>query len=510
MSSPRQSAAPAASRRHRNQGDPPTGLPLGFGVALDPGTRILDERTLVGGTPTRVVRLSESGAVAWRALQDGPVDSPATAALARRLTDAGMVHPRPATGGTRRRVAATVVIPVRDRATLLDRCLAGIADRYPVVVVDDGSRNPTAVAAVVARHGARLVRQAPCAGPAAARNAGLRHGDTELIAFLDSDCRPPPDWLESLAGHLDDPLVGAVAPRIVAAAADTPAGRYGAEFGSLDLGAREGLVAPGAGIGYVPSAALLARRSALDDVAADGATFDPALRYGEDVDLVWRLHRAGWRVRYDPSVEVAHQEPVTWRGVMGRRFRYGTSAGPLAVRHPGALAPLVLRPWPSAVVAAALARRPGITVACLAIATHAAARSLRDAGLPASGALGTAAQGIRRTWLGTGRYLCQFAGPALIVCVMLPGRRRWGRRAAVVSLLLAPALSPAAAGAGEQRQRRLDPVRRVLARLADDVCYGAGVYTGCLRVRTMAPLVPHVRWHRRRVSAPGAGGCSTR
>jgi hypothetical protein len=157
------------------------------------------------------------------------------------------------------------------------------------------------------------------------------------------------------------------------------------------------------------------------------------------------------------------------------------------------------------VVGAALARRPGIAVACLAMATRAAAGSLRDAGLPASGALGAAAQAVRQTWLGTGRYLCQFAGPALLLCLMLPGRRRWSRRAAVVSLLLAPALSPAAAGGGEQRQRRLDPPRRVLARLADDVCYGAGVYTGCLRVRTVAPLLPRVRWHRRRASAPGAG-----
>jgi mycofactocin glycosyltransferase len=506
MNTPQESHAQAAPRRHRNlPGDPPTGLPLGFGVALDPGTTILDERTLLGGTPTRVVRLSESGAAAWRALQDGPVDSPSAAALARRLTDAGMVHPRPSAAGARRRVAATVVVPVRDRATLLDRCLAGLTDRYPVVVVDDGSTNPAAVAAVAARQGAKLVRQARCGGPAAARNAGLRHADTELIAFLDSDCLPPPGWLERLAGHLDDPLVGAVAPRIVAAVADTSAGRYSALFGSLDLGAREGLVGPGAGIGYVPSAALLVRRAALPGVAGDGATFDPALRYGEDVDLVWRLHAAGWRVRYDPSVEVAHREPVTWRGVMGRRFRYGTSAGPLAVRHPGALAPLVLRPWPSVVVAAALARRPGITLACLAMATLAAARSLRGAGLPLTRALGTAAHGARQTWLGTGRYLCQFASPALVVGLVLPGRRRWSRRAAIASLLVAPALSPAAPGAGEQGHRRLGPLRRVLGRLADDVCYGTGVYTGCLRARTVAPLVPRVRGHGRRVSPPQGG-----
>ena len=78
---------------------------------------------------------------------------------------------------------------------------------------------------------------------------------------------------------------------------------------------------PGSRVSYVPTAALLVRRSALDSVAIDDAAipapghlagpgplssrgvFDPALRYGEDVDLIWRLHDAGWRVRYEPSVQ---------------------------------------------------------------------------------------------------------------------------------------------------------------------------------------------------------------
>ena len=80
---------------------------------------------------------------------------------------------------------------------------------------------------------------------------------------------------------------------------------------------------------------------------------------------------------------------------------------------------------------------------------------------------------------------------------MLPGPRRWSRRAAIVTLLLAPALSPAAPPAVGQRPGRLDPLRRALGRLADDVCYGAGVYAGCARVGTVAPLVPCVRWRRR-------------
>ena len=74
----------------------------------------------------------------------------------------------------------------------------------------------------------------------------------------------------------------------------------------LDMGDRPAEVQPGRRVSYVPSAALLVRRSALPE-----DPFDPALRYGEDVDLIWRLIDAGWRVRYEPGVVVHHEEDAT-------------------------------------------------------------------------------------------------------------------------------------------------------------------------------------------------------
>jgi len=87
---------------------------------------------------------------------------------------------------------------------------------------------------------------------------------------------------------------------------------------------------------YVPSAALIVRTP---------VRFDETLRYGEDVDLIWRLLDQGHRVVYDPSVVVLHHEA----DVLRRRFRYGTSAAPLAARHPTRLRHVVLaRPRPLA------------------------------------------------------------------------------------------------------------------------------------------------------------------
>jgi mycofactocin system glycosyltransferase len=312
-------------------------------------------RVLVAGA--RIVRLTENGPAALRALLDG-VATPAEHRLGERLVAAGLAHPRPCP----RQADATTVIPARDRPADLARCLA--AAGAPVVVVDDGSGNGGEMAAVCRRHGATLIRRDAAGGPAVARNDGVGHVETALIAFLDSDCVPSAGWIDELAGHFDDPLVAAVAPRVRA---------LGGGRSPLDLGPHPAAVQPGQRVSYVPSAALVVRRAALPHVP-----FDPALRYGEDVDLVWRLVDAGWRVRYDPRVVVHHEE----RRTIARRFRYGMSAAPLARRHPGRLVHVVIRPWPAVMLALLLARRPALAALTYAAQTAILARMLRARGVP--------------------------------------------------------------------------------------------------------------------------------
>jgi mycofactocin system glycosyltransferase len=331
-------------------------------LALDAGLRIYGNgRVLVARG--RIIRLTEHGPAALRALLAG-TPTPAQRRLGARLVAAGMAHPRPSP----QQRPTTIVIPVRDRPEDLTRLLTALqggqtpttarrgVPRFvyqggltPLVVVDDGSRVPVVGA----------IRREVAGGPAAARNEGLRHVDTELVAFLDSDTVPPAGWIEQLAGHFEDPDVAAVAPRI--------------RDRLLDMGPLESEVGPGRAVSYVPSAALLVRRCALPE-----GPFDPALRYGEDVDLIWRLLDAGWRVRYDPRVVVWHEERDTFR----RRFMYGTSASQLAARHPDKLRHIVVRPWPAVTLGLLAARRPRLAALAYLAQTAVLARVLRSKGVP--------------------------------------------------------------------------------------------------------------------------------
>lgn len=233
---------------------------------------------------------------------------------------------------------------------------------------------------------------------------------------------------------------------------------------------------------YVPTAALVVRRSALED-PVDGA-FDPGLPVGEDVDLVWRLVEAGQSVRYVPTVTVAHAEPDRWTALWARRFRYGTSAAPLARRHPGRVAPVELRPGPTATACALLGGRPRTAAACAAVTAATLARRVRPLGVPAAPALRWSAAGAGWTVVGLGRAATMLYGPALWA---LARRGRRGRAAAAV-LVLAPPLVE-----WVRRRPDLDLPRWVAASVADDVAYGAGVWAGCLRHRTAGPLLPALR-----------------
>jgi mycofactocin system glycosyltransferase len=448
---------------------------------LDHTTRVFNGgRTILGGDPPRVLRLAAEGATTVRELLEGSAaDTPGRSALARRLIDAGIAHPRLVPAPVE---DVTVIVPVHDRPSELDRCLAAVGAGR-VLVVDDGSRDADAVAAVCERHGATLLRLAVAEGPAAARNRGLAKVTSELVAFLDSDCLPEPGWLPLLCGALTDPTVGAAAPRIRpldhAGNGDSngdsgPLARFAADRSPLDLGPHPATVRPGGRVAYVPTAALLARRSVLGD------GFDPQLRYGEDVDLVWRIHGGGWRVRYEPAACVRHAEPRRAAGLLRRRFAYGTSAGPLARRHPGRLTPLRLHPRPAAIVGLLLTGYPRSAV--LMTGTHVAltARALGRVDVPVKAAASLALRGTINSGVAVGR-----ATTMLLPGLLAAGLTRRRTAPAALALLLAePARSWARSG------RDLDPIRWTGLAIADDVAYGAGVWAGALRGHIAAPLLP--------------------
>ncbi|MCP2266921.1 glycosyltransferase family A protein [Promicromonospora thailandica] len=109
-------------------------------------------------------------------------------------------------------LTVSVVVPVRDDAAALDVCLSLLARQsiapLEVVVVDNASSDGSA--AVAHRWGAVVVAE-PRVGIPAAAAAGYDAAKGDVIARLDADSRPGPDWVRTVVERMsEDPRLDAL------------------------------------------------------------------------------------------------------------------------------------------------------------------------------------------------------------------------------------------------------------------------------------------------------------
>lgn len=230
-----------------------------------------------------------------------------------------------------RRYAVHPVADVRigivswNTADLLERCLAALPAAVgrldvEVVVVDNASVDGSLV--VARRHDVVVLANSENVGYARAMNQALAGTDAPFLIALNPDTEARPGSLERLVKVLQsDPGIGMCVPRLLEVDGSLQHSVY--PFPSLlvsavlalpvfvhrFLGRRLWLEghAPHdrpADVDWAIGAVHVMRRSAVPD--PDRPYCERWFMYVEDVDLCWRMGRAGWRVRFVPDAVVAH------------------------------------------------------------------------------------------------------------------------------------------------------------------------------------------------------------
>jgi GT2 family glycosyltransferase len=205
-------------------------------------------------------------------------------------------------------VVSTYNRPAR-LARLLDslRCQALTAERFEVIVVDNGSSAETAAVldSEQARGGLtlRTVRHAITRGPAAGRNSGWRIAQAPAVAFTDDDCIAGRGWL---AESLD---AAARNPGAIVQGRTLPDPSVPGKPGLLDRTVRIEQLGP-----QFETCNILYPRHVLESLDGfdEGYGIQPA---GEDTDLAWRAIEAGVPTVYAPDAVVYHA--VERAGVLG-------------------------------------------------------------------------------------------------------------------------------------------------------------------------------------------------
>ena len=495
-----------------------TAVVHGTTVVLERRARVLDDgAVLLGGAPPRMLHLSPTAAAR---LVGGrlTVTDATSAALARRLLDAGIAHPvaePPAAVPPPSDV--TVVVPVKDRTDGLARLLAALeidvsgVCRGPnpahldlggtgsrglrVIVVDDGSADPAAVRAVAGARGGRRAAPPHPARPGrrAQRRAGRRHHPAGRVPRL-----------RRRAGA-----------RLAAAAAGAPRGPGGraGRAAHRRAAAGHGLAGPLRGRAFVarprpgprPGRPALPRRLRPERSAASSAA-PPSDRGSTRACTSPRTStsscactpRAGGCATSPPPASRTTTAPRL-RAWWLRKAFYGTGAAPLALRHRGAVPPMVLSPWAALTSALLLAQAAGRGRGGVGGRRVPPVHQARPPAPPARdrGPADRARRGRRRRADRRRRH------PALLAA------RRAGRGRI-------PPRPPHGRGRRARQRRRstggaAGPERPALpaflvARRLDDLAYGAGLWWGAVAHRTLAPLRPAAACgarHRSRASPKG-------
>jgi GT2 family glycosyltransferase len=223
----------------------------------------------------------------------------------------------------------TIVVPVRNRLPLTQKCVEGIVSSFgsredvELVVVDDGSTDGTREFLENAA-GVRAVHHPESAGFAASCNDGAAAGSGEYIVFLNNDTIGEDGWLDALIAYAEAEQQAAIVGARLLYENGTIQ-HAGVVFGAdlLPRHVYRGFPGDHPAVSRprqfqaVTAACMLVRRIAFEESGG----FDTGLVNGfEDVDLCLRIAQRGGEIHYCPDSVLVHLEGAT-RGEDAELFR---------------------------------------------------------------------------------------------------------------------------------------------------------------------------------------------
>ncbi len=229
-------------------------------------------------------------------------------------------------------VQISATIATLDRPDALVRCLDALLSGGVLpaeVIIVDQSQNDATQEVVEARRNSKVpiiyVRQAR-RGLSASRNFALAHVRCPVIAVTDDDCVPDPGWIAAIARTFESaPALHALTGRVLPLGPETSDTYVVAVRESLSRQEFTGKTLPwiiGGGNNFAMKRDWFERAGGCDEHLGVGSPGKAA----EDMDLFYRLLRAGATIRYEPNALVYHERTSKGRR-LATRWSYGFGIG---------------------------------------------------------------------------------------------------------------------------------------------------------------------------------------
>lgn len=220
-----------------------------------------------------------------------------------------------------------VVIPSRDRGDLLRKCIESIVARtrypsYSILILDNGSREPDAVAFLKAVQDEGRAKVLHCPEPfnfSGLVNKGVRAGAAPVVCLLNNDIEViTPGWLDEMVAHALRPEVGTVGARLLYP--NDTVQHAGVILGIGGVAGHMHARAPRDAHGYMSRGVLAQNLSAVTgacmtfrrEVFEKAGGFDERLAVAfNDIDFCLRVRRLGLQVVWTPNAELYHHESAS-------------------------------------------------------------------------------------------------------------------------------------------------------------------------------------------------------
>jgi len=336
LANPDAAASPYSSLEHWARHDGAKPAPLA-GSGVQGAAALFDQMRAAGRTRDPAaydLQAYDDLAASWRRIQADRVEQfaptpPPMVTINGDLAAAARMIALPAPAAPR----VSIIIPAYNNLKFTLECLQALAkaeglDAAETLVIDDASSDDTfAVLPLV--QGLRIVTNAENLGFIRTCNRAAAEARGEVLIFLNNDVQVRDGWLAPLVEALDDPKVGAVAPKML-----FPDGRLqeaGARINADGTSEMIGLFQDPAlprwntprEVDYASGACLAVRRA--DFAALEGFDLAFAPAYCEDADLCFRLRERGAKILYEPRSEIIHHLSVTANSIdSGYKLRLAT------------------------------------------------------------------------------------------------------------------------------------------------------------------------------------------
>jgi len=223
----------------------------------------------------------------------------------------------------------SILIPVLNADNTIGQVIQKVFDQtyspdnYEIIVIDNGSCDKTV--RIITEYPVKLIYETTSPNSYLARNRGLANARGEIIAFIDADCFPEREWLETLVKPFHNDRIGVVAGEVLSYLPNNHIQAFYEFSGLLEQRLKV------EGDNPAIATANVAIRKQIFDIVGK---FDDNFRWGGDNDFGRRIqNNTDYRITFEPDAIVYHFHRKSFKAFMKHAYTYGLGKGRFELKY---------------------------------------------------------------------------------------------------------------------------------------------------------------------------------